>query len=471
MKNYAVLLGVFEYKYTENLLACKNDVDILHQMIDATQKYKVLELDTSISKNHFLEQVDSFIPDDMCSDKDEVGEIFFYFSGHGVHQESESYLVLHETQLDKINSTSIKNSELDAIIRRKSPKLYVKIVDACYSGMSYIKAPTSKENTPIAPPVYAKVIENCIFMYSSKKDQVSWATKEYSNFTKSFINAILESTDRTIKYNDIINFITDDFEAAGNEQVPYFVTQYDGRDVFSERNEQVNVLIAHTKSLIVSNVSGEEAQPPENSSKIADYLSRYHSQEAVKSIIESMKGELNEVKIPTSWITAYYSLKPSAYGSHNHYEERSIVKFLYDRRQSENLHVDVETNKESRSTFQEYLGIPSFTTIPIKFSSLVGSLPSFYSLDFQPSKTGLPRYELSYVFVYSDTYLYVFTASKQYIQKGWTEYIEKESIKYSYRKIYYYEYSQEQWAEYVKSDTEKCVEFIESSLEKFVGQI
>ena len=203
MKNYAIILGVSEYINADNLPACKNDVNRMFEILNATEKYQILLIDEKHKKQEIIKEVEDYF--NANNAEEEIGEIFFYFSGHGYQDKDDLHFILRETELDKINATSFNNAELDDIVRKKNPRLYVKIIDACQSGFAYIKS-LNYENKVVFPQKESdinieKKLENCIFMYSSKKDESSIANEEYSIFTQAFINAVLEgSKEESVRY-------------------------------------------------------------------------------------------------------------------------------------------------------------------------------------------------------------------------------------------------------------------------------
>lgn len=239
MKNLAIILGVWEYQNVQSLPGCKNDAKLMQQLLEATEKYTVLVLDGNEKKNQLLEKLETFLQTE-CIKEPDVNEILFYFSGHGC-QDSEMHMALRYTELNQIQQTSLNNSEIDSIIRPYSPKLYVKIVDSCESGLRYIKAldETDGRVEVEQPPVLEKILDNCIFMCSSRSDQSSMASDIYSDFTKAFAEGVFQSLNQEkIRYSDIKNYIIDTFRNS-SQQTPYFSTQEDGRGVFSEVTEKL----------------------------------------------------------------------------------------------------------------------------------------------------------------------------------------------------------------------------------------
>jgi hypothetical protein len=127
---------------------------------------------------------------DALSGGDEIGEVLFYFSGHGV-QDNDMHYALCGTRVDAINSTTLNNAEVDAVVRKVSPKLFVKVIDACQSGLSYIKG--LGETITEDMDLQAKDFENCIFLCSSRSTQSSYAGNPYSKFTKATLNSSTKS--------------------------------------------------------------------------------------------------------------------------------------------------------------------------------------------------------------------------------------------------------------------------------------
>ena len=110
-----------------------------------------------------------------------------------------------------------------------------------------------------------------------------------------------------------------------------------------------------------------------------------------------------------------------------------------------------------------------FRTFPVSFRPKAPELPTAYSFMLKPKQEGLPEYEISFVFIYSDTYFYIFCDTKEYVTKGWSDNVEGESIGYKYTKMSYQDYSKEKWLEFLTGQVKKGVVFIETALERFTG--
>lgn len=299
MGNYAIILGVDQYKNAQELQSCGNDANLMEGFLKATGKYKVLRIPNNTTKHQAQEAITSFLP----TDGTEVKEVLFYFSGHGKQDESDMHYVLYATDVNKINSTSLNNTELDDIIRKCSPKLYVKIVDACQSGVTYIK---DIENTADGlEGIVSKGFENCIFISSSLKTQSSYTGSPYSKFTKSVIDAVENVSASLVKFTDIQNYLSDIFNTTETSQTPYFSTQCDGTEVFCEKNsdvlEYLNTLHPTTIPIKDSSQSNIEA--------VRAYLNKCKEDSVVKALMEKIQTSLNGWTLKHRLLNEFYECK------------------------------------------------------------------------------------------------------------------------------------------------------------------
>ncbi|MFK0689948.1 caspase family protein [Mesorhizobium sp. IMUNJ 23033] len=185
-----------------------------------------------------------------------VDELFFYFSGHGHYDGSEFYYILSDYNSNKLRQTSLENSELDNLFRSLKPEKTIKIVDACNSGVGYIK---DADNVGEYVKSTKDNFKTCYFMFSTQNDQGSYADTQLSYFTKSFLQAVCKHDARTIRYKDVVDYISDDF--SGNaRQKPLFAIQADFTDVFMDIPESIRTVIdsymADQKSPEASGVQG-----------------------------------------------------------------------------------------------------------------------------------------------------------------------------------------------------------------------
>lgn len=134
--NVAIVIGVekYESKNFENLSACKKDAAAIKAVIE---NVKDLEEILFLGENESASEVKRKISDlvEKYKGKD-LQELFFYFSGHGERFEEDFFYVLSDFDSKRKETTGLRNSELDDWIKTLSPKLCIKIIDACFSAPS-----------------------------------------------------------------------------------------------------------------------------------------------------------------------------------------------------------------------------------------------------------------------------------------------------------------------------------------------
>jgi hypothetical protein len=218
--NVAIIIGVAEYSGgLERLPACKTDVELLRSIVASTKKFDeqlVIASDTSSA------EVKAKLTDFVQAHKGkDIEEVLFYYSGHGEFDGEELHYLLSDFDSRRKKQTSLENSELDNMMRALQPALAIKVVDACQSGVPYIKNAESLSG-------YLKGtggrFHKCYFMFSSQTDQSSYQDEELSFFTRGIVRAVIELPGPTIRYKDLIDYLSDYFEADSKQQ-PFFVVQ------------------------------------------------------------------------------------------------------------------------------------------------------------------------------------------------------------------------------------------------------
>ena len=461
MSNYAIILGVDKYKNVPDLLSCENDARLMEGLLKATGKYEVLRIANNATKHQVQEQITSFLP----LDGTDIGEVLFYFSGHGKQDEQGMHYALYETDVSKVNSTSLNNTELDDIIRKCSPKLYVKIIDACQSGVSYIKGVEEIDEEP--KNIVSKGFENCIFIYSSLKSQSSYGGNPYSQFTQAIIDAIESVSAPVVKFTDIQNYLSDVFTATGGDQTPYFSTQCDGTELFCEKKPEV---IEFIKRLHPSATIDEDSSHS-SIDVIKAYLEKCRSDSDVKILMEKIQEDLEKWELKHDFLNEFYTSKCETsfpYEYHKYREDSSLVKMLHANAKKENLFVEVEyTSVKKQNPLMDSI-FSSFQEVPISFNSLANQLPSVFSIHLKASDANLPDYVIPFIFVYSPTFFYVFTCTKQFVRKGWKEYEAGRHTKYVYSKFEYNSFDETTWDSYQTKRLKESVDFIEKTLLEYI---
>lgn len=238
--NLAIVIGV--NKYTSNdfgdLPACYNDAATISEVLNNVKIFKeILYLNSNETGHYLKNQISNFIGKYKDS---HVDEFVFYFSGHGERFEDDFFYLPHDFSRDKKEATGLRNSELDGWIKSISPKLCVKIVDACFSGTQYIKSESNTEKE-LKKSAEKYGLNDLYFWFSSREDEASYAGSEFSRFTESILTAITEH-EGEIRYRDIMAYVADEFSNAGTSK-PVFITQADNIEKFGEVSKETHQII------------------------------------------------------------------------------------------------------------------------------------------------------------------------------------------------------------------------------------
>lgn len=229
----ALLLGVSEYqnRSVQNLPACKIDLETIEKLLKATKEYdniKTILTDNKTTievKNEIIEFIEK-------NGKNEIEEVFFYYTGHGRNRDGEFYYQFSDYNLSSFHQTTLSNDYLDSQLRELKATLTVKIIDSCHSGTMYIK---DGDNAIIEKFNESnKKFQKCIFMFSSQLSETSFQDKSLSYFTRVFVDAVVKHSEDYIRYRNIQDYIADNLPnmVYGQPQTPFFVSQSNNNEVF-----------------------------------------------------------------------------------------------------------------------------------------------------------------------------------------------------------------------------------------------
>jgi hypothetical protein len=283
-----ILIGISEYENYNNLPGCDNDIKAISEVLNTSKEFDEIKVfEKNVESSKIKSELSKLFEDWKSQD---VEELFFYFSGHGSFISNEFYYILSDFDENQKRQTSLQNSEIDSMIKSIKPKMVTKVIDACQSGVSYIKG-----NTNIVEKYYHKTADSfdkCYFLHSSMTSQYSYQNNELSDFTKSFLKAIDKSDKPSIRYKDIIDFISDEFEKS-TEQTPFFITQADHTERFLDTSPELQKVISKyvKESKKETDNSKEEEVIVYNSyiEKIKKDAEIYSSQDVVESLLNEIK--------------------------------------------------------------------------------------------------------------------------------------------------------------------------------------
>lgn len=224
--NIGIVIGVSDYLNAPKLQGCVNDAEIIHKLLKLTNKCEdILYLTENTESSNVKSKITAFI---NKYQNEQIEEVIFYFTGHGLFEDDEFYYILSDYNSSKKKQTSLENSEIDNLLRSLNADLTIKIVDACQSGTRYVKDPDIFEK-------YLKKSEQsfdrCYFFYSSQNDQYSYQNNVVSDFTAGLIKTFIDRPNQEVRYKDIMDSLSDEF-SSNHKQTPFFVMQGNYTELF-----------------------------------------------------------------------------------------------------------------------------------------------------------------------------------------------------------------------------------------------
>lgn len=293
-----ILLGISEYENYNNLPGCDNDINAISEVLNESKEFDEIKVfSKNVQSNNVKTELSKLFQEWKGQS---IKEIFFYFSGHGSFINNEFYYILSDFNESQKRQTSLQNSEVDNMIKSIKPKMVTKVIDACQSGVSYIKG-----NTNIVEKYYSKTADSfdkCYFLHSSMTTQYSYQNNELSDFTKSFLKAINRRDKPSIRYKDIIDFISDEFEKS-TDQTPFFITQADHTERFLDTSPELQKVIS---KYITESGKETEKMKEEDPIKYNSYIDKikmeaeiYSTQEEVSNLLEQVKGLIEKTELNT----------------------------------------------------------------------------------------------------------------------------------------------------------------------------
>jgi len=225
--NLGIVIGVSSYPPNVNdLKACATDAAAIAALLRTESRFDhVLVVSEHTTSSSVKRQLTEFVAQHKGQP---VNEVFFYFTGHGDFVEGELYYLLTDFDPKRRKQTALENTEVDSLLRALSPNIAIKVIDACHSGVTYIKDSNAFDNYL---KVTSETFKKCYFLFSSQVDQQSYQDQGLSFFTRAIIDSVLAHEDSELRYKDVIDFVSDRF-SSDSQQTPFFVVQADFIETF-----------------------------------------------------------------------------------------------------------------------------------------------------------------------------------------------------------------------------------------------
>lgn len=291
--NLGIVIGVSNYpKGVGNLPACAADTDAVSALLRTEPRFdKALVISENTASSSVKRQLTEFV----AQHKDQqVDEVLFYFTGHGDFADGEFYYLLSDYDPKRLKQTSLENSEVDNLLKALSPDIAVKLIDACHSGVTYIK--DSK-----AFDTYLKgtgqIFKKCYFLFSSQIEQYSYQDSSLSFFTRAIVQSVLAHDEAELRYKDIIDFVSDTF-SSNSRQTPFFVVQADFIETFCTVSPTLKMAL----NKAIAGTGSPARKPAQPVTSLADRVKtdakRYCSESETLSALAKLQQQLQEVPHP-----------------------------------------------------------------------------------------------------------------------------------------------------------------------------
>lgn len=417
MINLAIVIGISKYeKEFQNLPQCKKDAEVIKNILTISKKYKeILYISDKTYSGIIFNKIDEF----LNKYKDvKINEILYYFSGHGISKKEEFYCCTTNTKEDSINSSSLKNSDIDLRIKSMKPSLYTKIIDACESGTMYIKG--KKNINLIKSPANSSNNMSCYFFNSSLTSQESKVLNSMSCFTLSIINILkksyIDEKQDSIKYRDLSNKLSDEYQT-NETQTPFFVQQGDLSEIFLDINEKMI-------DYINDNIDDEEK--PEQEEAI-DLISMDEDRAILfkNNLLTTLE---NKLKRNTALLKKYNYKITKEDSSDNIIPRDKICNWIIANRDKYFIFARHKTRKvlKSGKMFSILNNEEDYDFITDDFSVNVDKENYEISFTYKSLNNGFPRLKCQIICIYSLTKLYFIYTYGYSIPESWTSYSQYE---------------------------------------------
>ncbi len=442
MNNYAIVIGNSKYENLNDLECCEEDVKAILNLLDATNKYAAIKDFINLDSSELKNKIRSFL-----DTVDNVNELFFYFSGHGFANNDDFYFCTTDFDSKKPNVTGLSMNDLHQLLRATNAKLVVKIIDACNSGKRLIK------NEGWVFPVDKSIFNNHIQMASCLDNQNSMTGDPLSLFTQSFYEAVLAKESGEVYYTEIINWLRDEYQN-DYHQIPHFVTQGTGREVFASSGEVFDKLRQE------GSVISDTTEPQSSEETVIDihelstlaklkYLEQNFSdkedaQNFIKQFISKTRKSIEELSKSLDQI---YTVTDQTYDYFSFEESESFITSVLAKEERSDNFVTAKVEKVDTS------GNSVLSSLQVTVAQLAGNKISYrYTLELNcdladiqlvitlnPIVKTLRQIKLCITFAPSLSTCYLFVNIFSYKMSDWDSYLtsgerqHKEWYKFSWK--------------------------------------
>lgn len=425
MVNLSIIVTISKYNVGSgfsNLIGVDNDNKYFTNIIENSHKYtQVINIKEKCKSSGLRSRLDELVTN---YNKTEVNELLIYFSGHGYLADEDFYLCCSDSEISNISSTAISSREIDDIARKLKVKKYVKIIDACNSGTSYIKGSKlqNMQYDIYDPPEFLK---DCYFLCSCDEKQESRIDQEskVSKFTLSIINSIhnhfITKKEKTLPYI-VLQAKVEEFFKDDIYQTPKMTHQGETAYAFLERNED---LINYLKSI------KEKITYKENVKKETKIVTEIEAINYSEKFINSLETYISNKKYQGNVISKMnYKVNKEYIVPYEVHESKKIGEWIANNRNQRYIFAEPHyVEKYTGSPFSQLADSISgnsknYVTELTSFKLNVNEEKSCLNFSLISENEGLPKFSVQVVLMFNINKLYVLYNFLYAFPKNWKEY-------------------------------------------------
>lgn len=430
-QSIAILIGNTKYVELSTLACCANDVERMHGLLSATQKFSQIA--------RFVDQPVSSVKDslrELSSSGEDFDEVFLYFSGHGLSNSEDFYMCFESFRETSPNSTGLSRADAFDFIRQFNAELSVVVIDACEAGRNLIKS----DGRPLARMLKSG-FSNFVQIASCTEQQYSLAGDTISLFTDEFIKACILKESGAVYYSDVENALRDAF-LQNPEQTPHFIRQGTSQEKFcvdASRLADFRSSYLDFPSIDEATVDVSTCTSPLALAKAAieKIEKKVPSKNDAQRFIDVVFEETLRDSVSMPEITDFFDIREVKYGDFDNVRNKRSVINLLNRRGGSDSFVGSETLKAKRNRSFGALGLDAldFLSAPDEYDQNYNLL-NHCGLDsvhvgiyFEPKFMALSRVFSEIVFLPRLTECLILTCNSKEPRSGWASFNEFEGTK------------------------------------------
>ena len=452
-----LVLAISDYAHPLSALpGCATDAAVLRTVLSSQEDIQdILIVDDDTGSASVKNRLTQFVKKYQGT---QIDQLILYYTGHGLFQGNEFFYLLSDYDSSRQRQTSLQNTELDGLLRSLSPRVTVKIIDACQSGIQYIKDQNSVDQ-------YLKGTQDsfrsCYFLFSSRNTESSYQNSMLSDFTKVIAEGIEKHQAHTIRYKDIIDYASDSF-SRNNIQTPFFVTQADFTDIFCAitddlRGKLRGILKGHKKAEAIAATTLHENSVPATTSTLKAHVEmearEFCTKDEAIARISDFRHELEKAQAEGE-VATFYEISVTVSDTYKGLPSFSKVGEWFEEHEHD-FFAETETESRRRKRFNMFDSKKNFFDNQMQRYNIYGlndsELETYYVTTGVKSTVELPycyltlhaaaRYpnirskSIILLPLVSRTRMLIFSCSADYEQKGWDGEEMISQVKWQHRKV------------------------------------